>query len=142
VLVLTVTKSPFGAEPEPGTIFKVNGSEPQVLGRSSKSAVRVKNRQVSRKHLMFLPKDNGWHIMDLGSKNGTSFNGTPLKVEIKLKAGDRFRIGQFLFWVTEVSPPKLKKTAVAAEWAETEDPESGSMTDAEETCMIDEFEDI
>ena len=141
-MVLTVTKSPFGTEPEPGTIYRVDGTEPQVLGRSSKCAVRVKNRQVSRQHLSFLPKEDGWYIKDLGSKNGTTFNGGALNQELKLKAGDRFRIGQFLFWVTEVSPPAVKPIAVAAEWTESDEPESGSLTDAEETFMVDEFEDL
>ena len=139
MLVLSVTKSPYGVEPEPGTVYQVSGSGPQILGRSRKSAVRIRHQQISRQHLAFLPKEDGWYIKDLGSKNGTTLNGGPLSDERKLRAGDRFRIGQFLFWITEVRPPTVKPQEGQQQWGELE---SAELTDAEETSVFEDIDDL
>lgn len=139
MLVVSVTKSPYGVEPEPGTVYQVSGAEPQILGRSKKSAVRIRHQQISRQHLAFLPREDGWYIKDLGSKNGTTLNGGQLTEERKLQAGDRFRIGQFLFWITELRPPAVKPPETQEEQLVALDP--AELTDAEETTFCQDYDD-
>jgi hypothetical protein len=62
-----------------------------VLGRSRDCDVRIADENVSRRHAE-IRHDDGWWIVDLGSTNGTTVNGSRAKRE-RLRDGDRITIG-------------------------------------------------
>ncbi|MCK5862224.1 MAG: FHA domain-containing protein, partial [Candidatus Hydrogenedentes bacterium] len=64
-----------------------------TIGRSPKSTIQLDDLKVSRKHAQVILKDDGVHLIDLGSGNGT-FVGLKRIVEHHLKSGDIFRMGR------------------------------------------------
>ncbi len=45
-------------------------------------------------HVAFVPKDRGYAVQDMGSKNGTYINGRRVSGEVALKPGDEIVIGE------------------------------------------------
>jgi pSer/pThr/pTyr-binding forkhead associated (FHA) protein len=68
---------------------------PEVtIGRGSDNVVVIEEDDtVSRYHLLLRPVGNSWDVRDLGSANGTLFNGERLTHEVILRHGDELRIG-------------------------------------------------
>jgi serine phosphatase RsbU (regulator of sigma subunit) len=64
-----------------------------VVGRSAECDVTIDDVAASRQHLEIRASDGGFLCRDLGSKNGTKVNGSPIRA-CQLKHGDRIRIGQ------------------------------------------------
>ena len=57
---------------------------------------------LSRRHARFAVDDDGGHVVDLGSRNGTWVNGrrTPVDVPWPLSSGDRIQVGRtILLWL-------------------------------------------
>jgi ABC transport system ATP-binding/permease protein len=79
-----------------------------VLGRSQTAAIRVNDMQVGRKHAAIVRQDDGRYLLrDLGSVNGTWFNGERV-YERLLEPLDEFRLGgpqgavvRFILWDEE-----------------------------------------
>ena len=66
-----------------------------VVGRASDADVQLDNPSISRKHAEFFADPFGrWWVRDLGSRNGTHVNGSPVD-EALLKAGDVLQIEDF-----------------------------------------------
>ena len=72
------------------------GSEPCVIGRSSKCDVQVDQESVSRNHARISRLGDGYTIRDLGSTNGTYVNDE-LVDEIMMRDGDQLKIGRTIF---------------------------------------------
>ncbi|MHA7812694.1 MAG: SpoIIE family protein phosphatase [Phycisphaerales bacterium] len=53
----------------------------RVIGRSSTADIVLEDEaaSLSRKHIEFFFEDDAWRVRDLGSRNGTTLNGSPLK---------------------------------------------------------------
>lgn len=69
----------------------------KIIGRSDSAQIRVDQESVSRKHARIVSSGEGrWHIMDLGSTNGTFVNDQRI-VDTELRDGDMVRIGQTIF---------------------------------------------
>lgn len=71
------------------------GQEGATLGRSSKSTLTLRmGAGVSRHHaqIVFIPKEGAFTIEDLGSRNGTSVNGAPVKAPTFLRDRDLIEI--------------------------------------------------
>jgi DNA-binding winged helix-turn-helix (wHTH) protein len=64
-----------------------------VIGREPGTAVHVDSPGVSRHHARVLVTLNEATIEDLGSKNGTQLNGTPVTRPVRLSDGDHIRLG-------------------------------------------------
>ena len=65
-----------------------------TIGRSTENTVALADAQASRKHAE-IRYDNGRHVLvDLGSTNGTSVNGTKLTGPHTLTHGDQITIGE------------------------------------------------
>jgi pSer/pThr/pTyr-binding forkhead associated (FHA) protein/S1-C subfamily serine protease len=64
-----------------------------VVGREDADLV-LDDPQVSRRHAAVRPADGGLEIEDLGSANGTSVNGTPIKGSQPLHNGDVVEVGR------------------------------------------------
>ena len=81
---------------------------PLVMGRDSGSDVMIADRQVSRFHARLTPGTNGVVLEDLGSKNGTHYNGNTLTGRVVLQDGDTFQIAiaqEFQFLSSDASMP-------------------------------------
>src|SRR5262245_61142248 len=71
-----------------------------LIGRSPLAGLHVPDPAVSRWHCVLLPcraltpGDRGWMVMDLGSRNGTYFDGARLRRPRRLRLGDRVQFGR------------------------------------------------
>jgi diguanylate cyclase (GGDEF)-like protein len=69
------------------------GTEPTVLGRSSKCDVQVDQESVSRNHCRVSFNGKHYTIRDLGSTNGTYVNDELID-EVNLRDGDQIKVGR------------------------------------------------
>jgi DNA-binding winged helix-turn-helix (wHTH) protein len=79
-----------------------------VLGRDSTCDIVIPDRQVSRYHARVTPTKEGMILEDLGSKNGTHCNGTPLTAPLVLQDGDEVQIAlaqKFQFLTSDATMP-------------------------------------
>jgi hypothetical protein len=81
-----------------GTLVTADGrripvaERPVVIGRLSSCDIPLGDPQVSRRHAEVRRDAEGFALFDLGSTNGTSVNGSPVR-ERRLSDGDELRIG-------------------------------------------------
>ncbi|HSQ57980.1 MAG TPA: ATP-binding protein [Gemmata sp.] len=81
-----------------GKQFDLSGT-PITVGRHSSNAVALHDTQVSRRHLELRAAPGGYHLVDLGSGNGTLLNGQPV-AEAPLRNGDAISLGQTVLMFT------------------------------------------
>ena len=71
------------------------------LGRSSRNDVVIKDKFVSKNHLLIREKNQRYYLEDLGSANGTFLNGVKIDTNelIELQNNDKIGVGfiQFIF---------------------------------------------
>ena len=71
------------------------------LGRSSRNDVVIKDKFVSKNHLIIREKNQRYYLEDLGSANGTFLNGVKIDPNelIELQNNDKIGVGfiQFIF---------------------------------------------
>jgi pSer/pThr/pTyr-binding forkhead associated (FHA) protein len=75
-------------------IFELNRRITYV-GRSAINDVQIKDRYVSREHLLLRKFEDKLLVMDLRSKNGTFHNGNQIRsgTEVEIKEGDAIVVG-------------------------------------------------
>jgi len=81
---------------------------PLVMGREPGCEVVIPDRQVSRFHARLTPGSNGVVLEDLGSKNGTHYNGNLLSGQVVLQDGDMLQIAlaqEFQFLSSDATMP-------------------------------------
>ncbi len=81
---------------------------PLVMGREPGCDVVIPDRQVSRYHARLTPGSNGIVLEDLGSKNGTHYNGNLLSGQVVLVDGDVVQIAaaqEFQFLSSDATMP-------------------------------------
>ncbi|MEV4628147.1 FHA domain-containing protein [Micromonospora sp. NPDC049523] len=64
-----------------------------TIGRAPTNELAIDSKKVSRLHAVVERYPSGWAIRDLGSTNGTTVNGSPLRRSQILHDGDRVEIG-------------------------------------------------
>jgi hypothetical protein len=71
------------------------GAQPVTIGRSSSNTLVINDSQVSGRHLQVLPQGAGYLLVDVGSSNGTVYNGVRLMPQVPqaLRHGDVIVIG-------------------------------------------------
>jgi hypothetical protein len=71
------------------------GTELVTIGRSSTNKLIINDNQVSGRHLQIIPQGTGYVLVDVGSSNGTVFNGQRLSPQTPqaLRHGDVIVIG-------------------------------------------------
>jgi len=79
--------------PNPGAVFTLNAPV-LIIGRSRDAEIHITDAGLSRRHAKILRRPDGFFIEDLGSTNGTFYNGVRLDVPRKLEDGSRIQIGQ------------------------------------------------
>ena len=67
-----------------------------LIGRDPEANVQLDYSTISRRHARVIVTATSTVLEDLGSKNGTTFNGTKLAGAVPLRNGDRFACGQVL----------------------------------------------
>jgi pSer/pThr/pTyr-binding forkhead associated (FHA) protein len=80
----------------------IEGPESVIVGRGSAAHWRLDEPLLSRRHLEIGWRDGALWATDLGSRNGSRVNGTPLDAPRRLGDGDRVAIGPV---VIEVAIP-------------------------------------
>ena len=85
---LTITESPGG---QSGKQYVVR-HRPLAGGRHPSQEIQLLDPEVSRRHFLVRPENDGYVIMELQSANGLSVNDQKVK-EHKLQDGDRIRVG-------------------------------------------------
>ncbi|MCX6067780.1 MAG: winged helix-turn-helix domain-containing protein [Chloroflexi bacterium] len=81
---------------------------PLVMGREPGCDVVIPDRQVSRYHARLTPGPNGVVLEDLGSKNGTHYNGNALSGQVVLQDGDTLQVAvaqEFQFLSSDATIP-------------------------------------
>jgi ABC transport system ATP-binding/permease protein len=68
-----------------------------TIGRKEGNAVRLTERNVSRRHARIKRDGDGFIVEDLDSYNGVSLNDERIQGQARLKPGDRLRIGDYRF---------------------------------------------
>jgi transcriptional regulator with GAF, ATPase, and Fis domain len=77
------------------TTFSV-GTRGLVIGRETGVDVQVHSKSISRRHCCIRQDAGCYFVVDLGSRNGTFVNGSPVG-ERKLEHGDLIRVGDAYF---------------------------------------------
>ncbi len=70
---------------------------PHRVGRGADNQIVLDGDSVSRRHAKFELRGDAWLIVDEGSTNGTYCNDEPISREMKLKNGDRVKVGPTIF---------------------------------------------
>ena len=76
------------------------------VGRSTINDVQIKDKFVSREHLLLRKSGDKLFVMDLRSKNGTYLNGNQLRSgdEVEVKEGDSIVVGMNVICLGEKGP--------------------------------------
>ena len=79
------------------------GDGPLLIGRGGDCPIVVASEHASRHHAEIVARDGAWLVRDLGSKNGTTVNGTRVDGEVALHEGDEIAIpgGAWVYRRTE-----------------------------------------
>jgi len=84
-------------------------TQPQAvwtIGRDRRSMISIPDKRISRRHAAIQYVENqGFYLIDLKSTNGTYVNGEPIRHSIRLKDGDKVRLGSlsFVFFTSRVN---------------------------------------
>jgi transcriptional regulator with GAF, ATPase, and Fis domain len=89
------------------SVFVLPESELSI-GRDSANVLAVPDPSVSRRHCVVSRASDAFQVRDLGSRNGTLVNGTPVQVH-PLHHGDQISVGDsiFVFLLHEGAEPLL-----------------------------------
>lgn len=68
-----------------------------TIGRNNQNKIIIKDPYISKNHLKIVKDEGDYYIEDLNSANGTFINGTKIMDAVRLKNGDRIRLGQIEF---------------------------------------------
>jgi len=74
-----------------------------TVGRAAENKLRLRARNVSRRHALFTAEGAAAFVEDLGSRNGTFLNGGRLRGRRRLRSGDVVRVGDDVLHVVEAT---------------------------------------
>ncbi|MFC1582444.1 FHA domain-containing protein [Planctomycetota bacterium] len=84
-----------------------------TIGRSAKNNLQIPDNRASRKHCLIEKAEQGYRVVDLGSRNGTQLNGKKISAQA-LQKGDRIVTGEATIIVNEIGAGRPVETAPAA----------------------------
>lgn len=73
-------------------VFRLIPTQPLVIGRSSKNAIVIADDRSSRRHAEVFYENEAWKVRDLGSRNGTFVDGTPVQSAYSLQTGQVIQV--------------------------------------------------
>ncbi len=85
-----------------------------TLGRAPGNRIVIHDERASRQHAEIFTTDAGWFVRDLGSRNGTLVEGSPLTADHRLTAGEVVQIGMVEVGYFEGEPAAETAAAPAA----------------------------
>lgn len=104
---------------------RVRLTEPETLvGRDEGAKLRIATSEVSRQHCLLIIAPDGVIVRDLGSRNSTFINGSPLADETLLKPGDTLTIGPMAFELEGATPAEKQAKAVSTSARPKADPKA------------------
>ncbi len=71
------------------------------IGRAEQNAIRLTERNISRRHARIWSEGDSWYIEDCGSATGTFRNGMEVRTAVALAKGDQLRLGDYSLWLTD-----------------------------------------
>ena len=90
-----------------------------LVGRDAGADVPLGDSSVSRTHAAVLRWENGWTLLDLGSRDGTTLNGRAVTDGTPLRPGDVVRCGDVVLLVADSRaggvPDDARETGGAAD---------------------------
>src|SRR3954466_10289086 len=87
------------------TVAAVRAGTPIVLGRAVECDVTLTDPTISRRHAELRSDDAVLMVRDLGSRNGTFFNGQRVE-SAQLRSGDAITFGALTLHVIEQPSPR------------------------------------
>lgn len=81
---------------------------PLTVGRGQDCDIIISDRKISRHHARFTPGQEGVLLEDLNSKNGTHYNGQPIREAVLLQDGDLIQVAlaqKFAFLSSDATIP-------------------------------------
>lgn len=89
-----------------------------TVGRSSRNDVCLSDPFASRFHVELRREGDDFFAADVGSANGTLYNGKPLLKQMRLQTGDELRIGETaLAFVRDAASANISQTSIL--WTDT-----------------------
>ncbi len=81
------------------------------MGRDPDCVVRIDSVTLSRRHAQIVFTNAEATIEDLGSKNGTHVNGSPVTQPVALRDGDQIEVGSVMltYRLTDAEPSTLTR---------------------------------
>ena len=85
-----------------------------TIGRSARSDLCIPDAFASRLHAEVRQEGDSFWLQDLGSANGTRYNGMPVKSPVPIASGGEIQIGEtVMVFQDEKDPPLLHSTLIA-----------------------------
>ena len=97
--------------PEKGRTFPVRSPLAHV-GRGAHNDVRLNDESVSETHAKLQRREDGWHVVDMGSTNGTYVGGTRIAGEQRIDGAPDIRFGGMKMRFTAAAAPAAAPAAV------------------------------
>lgn len=93
-----------------------------TIGRSARSDICIPDAFASRLHAEVRQEGDGYWLHDLGSANGTRYNGTPVRTAIPLASGGEIQIGETTLLFDGAEQGALPAATLIADRTEALDP--------------------
>ena len=93
-----------------------------TIGRSARSDICIPDAFASRLHAEVRKEGDGYWLHDLGSANGTRYNGTPVRTAIPLASGGEIQIGETTLLFDGAEQGALPAATLIADRTEALDP--------------------
>jgi phosphoserine phosphatase RsbU/P len=85
-----------------------------TIGRSARSDLCIPDAFASRLHAEVRQEGDGYWLQDLGSANGTRYNGMPVKNPVPISSGGEIQIGEtVIVFEDEKDVPQMHSTLIA-----------------------------
>ncbi|MGC1275748.1 MAG: FHA domain-containing protein [Planctomycetaceae bacterium] len=113
-----------------------------VIGRDEGCRIRLTSSDVSRRHCLLRSRGEDVVASDLGSRNGTFVNESPIAGPTLLRPGDLLRVGPFLFQVPGSAERRMSDEEISG-WLTVEGNVAGAPPAGvkNETTLMDEVDD-
>src|SRR5215203_2760062 len=93
-----------------------------TIGRSARSDVCIPDAFASRLHAEVRKEGDSYWLQDLGSANGTRYNGIPVKTSVPLSSGGEIQIGETSIVFDDQKPVEMSASMLISDGTDALDP--------------------
>jgi len=93
-----------------------------TIGRSARSDVCIPDAFASRLHAEVRKEGDGFWLLDLGSANGTRYDGAPVKTSVPLVSGGEIQIGETTILFDDEKSTEFSGSTLIADHTQALDP--------------------